>query len=144
MTLSWEPYLWDEPRPAPPEGLEAIERRWGVDLPPEYKEIVSSCQGMTPRPSAFNVGRAVTSLSVLLTITEHENWPEYSVTHTYEDTRHFIPTGVYPFALTPAGEFVCFDYRGAAHQPRVVLVTVEGTLHSVADSFADFLAMLHD
>jgi hypothetical protein len=144
MTLAWRPYLWKEHRPVPPEAFEALERRWGLALPEDYKQILSSHQGMIPQPSGFNVGKALTSMSALLTLTEHEQWPEYSIIHTYEDTRHYIPDRVYPFAVTPGGEFLCFDYRASPHQPKVVFVTVEGELHPVADSFTEFLSKLHD
>jgi hypothetical protein len=122
MTLFWRPYLWDEPRPEPPGALEALERQWQLLLPAEYKRIMSSSQGMTPQPSGFNVGRAETSLGVLLTLTEHEKWPEYSLLRTYESTRHYVPPGVYPFAQTPGGELVCFDYRTTAEQPPIVFI----------------------
>jgi len=144
MTVSWQPYLWDEPRPAPPEALEALERQWQLRFPAEYKRLMSSCQGMTPQPAGFNVGRAETSLGVLLTLTEHERWPEYSILRTYESTRHYVPSRVYPFAQTPAGELVCFDYRVAAEQPSIIFITVEGDIHLVAGSFTDFLSKLHD
>ena len=144
MTVLWRPYLWDEPRPAPPGSLEALEHQWQLFLPPEYKRIMSSSQGMTPQPAGFNVGRTETSLGVLLTLTEHEQWPEYSILRTYESSRHYVSSRVYPFAQTPGGELVCFDYRAAASQPSIVFVTVEGDIHPVADSFTDFLSKLHN
>jgi len=144
MTVSWQPHLWDAPRPAPAGSLEALERQWGLRLPAEYKRIVSSHQGMIPQPARFNVGRAETSLGVLLTLTEHEKWPEYSILRTCEATRHYVPSRVYPFAETPGGELVCFDYRATPDQPSIVFITVEGDLHPVAGSFTEFLSLLHD
>jgi hypothetical protein len=144
MPASWRPYLWDEPQPAPPGSLEALERQWQLLLPAEYKRIMSSSQGMTPQPAGFNVGRAETSLGVLLTLTEHEKWPEYSLLRTYESTRHYVHPRIFPFAQTPGGEFVCFDYRVTAEQPAIVFITVEGDIHPIADSFTDFLSKLHD
>jgi hypothetical protein len=83
-------------------------------------------------------------LGVLLTLTEHEKWPEYSLLRTYESTRHYVPPLVYPFTQTSGGELVCFDYRVAAEQPAIVFITVEGDIHPIADSFTNFLSMLHD
>lgn len=55
-----------------------------------------------------------------------------------------VPTGIFPFGKTSGGEYLCFDYRAAPEQPKVVLVTVETTIKPVANSFADFMASLHD
>lgn len=144
MPVAWRLHLWDEPRPAPPASLDALERQWQLCFPAEYKRIISSCQGMTPQPAGFTVGRAETSVSVLLALTEHEKWPEYSLLRTYENTRHYVPPRVYPFAQTSGGEMVCFDYRATAEQPAIVFITVEGDIHTVADSFTGFLSKLHN
>ncbi|WP_157758698.1 SMI1/KNR4 family protein [Cystobacter fuscus] len=51
---------------------------------------------------------------------------------------------IFPFARTPGGEDLCFDYRGSPEQPRVVLVSVEGSVHPVANSFQEFMDGLYD
>ncbi|AKJ02779.1 Hypothetical protein AA314_04405 [Archangium gephyra] len=54
------------------------------------------------------------------------------------------PLGVYPFALTGSGEYICFDYRDTPSQPGIVLITVEMDIYPVANSFSEFLEKLHD
>ncbi|AKJ01402.1 Hypothetical protein AA314_03028 [Archangium gephyra] len=39
---------------------------------------------------------------------------------------------------------MCFDFRDAPDSPRVVLVTGERSILSVANSFQEFLEGLHD
>ncbi|WP_414639198.1 SMI1/KNR4 family protein [Archangium sp.] len=55
-----------------------------------------------------------------------------------------MPEGIYPFGDTPGGEYLCFDFRGSLQQPRIVLVTIEATIHPVANSFQDLMEGLHD
>lgn len=144
MSVSWEPYVRPTPKGVAPGELRQLESQWGVALPEAYKRIVSKHQGMTPVPSTFNIGRGQNTFSVLLTVTRDERWDEYSVRSTHESLSQYVPAGIHPFGLTPGGESLCFDYRQVSSaQPRVVLVTVEGEIHPIAESFEDFLAGLH-
>src|SRR5687768_15297247 len=104
MDIRWRHYLWKEMRPVPSGEIEKLELAWGVKLPDEYKELVALCQGMTPEPGAFRLGRGENVFSVLLTITRDEDHDSYSVWRAYEVMRPHIPSGIYPFGDTPGGE----------------------------------------
>lgn len=144
MSISWEPYVWDALHPAAPGELEALERQWGVSLPDEYKSIVSIHQGMTPNPHIIDIGRGDSSICAFLTISEDESSRVYSMRDAHTLLKPHTPAGVYPFALTGSGEYVCFDYRDAPRQPRIVFVTVEMDIYLIANSFSEFLEKLHD
>ncbi|KFA92501.1 SMI1/KNR4 family protein [Archangium violaceum] len=144
MTVRWEPYLWEEPRPVHPHELELLERQWGVTLPAEYKLIVSRHQGMTPEPGTFKLAEGNDVLSVLLTITVDPEKQPYSVMRVHEILKPLVPPGLFPFAKTPGGEFVCFDYRETPYLPRIAHVSVELLITPIADSFSAFLEALHD
>ncbi|WNG36058.1 SMI1/KNR4 family protein [Archangium violaceum] len=144
MTIRWLNYLWQEPHPATLDEIELLERQWDVQFPEEYKKVVSLHQGMTPEPCVFDVGRGTDVFNTLLTLCEDERWRVYSVRGTYQALKPHVPPGIYPFGDTPGGQYVCFDYRTTPKQPKIVLVTVETDIHPIADSFSDFLAMLHD
>ncbi|AKJ02781.1 Hypothetical protein AA314_04407 [Archangium gephyra] len=116
----------------------------GIAFPKAYKEVATQYQGMTPHPAVFNVGRGTNVVNVLLTIIEDPQWRTYSVMRAYDAVKPHVPNGVYPFASTPGGEYLCFDYRGTPEQPKVTLVTVEMFIYPVADSFNDFMARLYD
>ncbi|HEX5746339.1 MAG TPA: SMI1/KNR4 family protein [Archangium sp.] len=143
-TLRWIPYLWDEAHPATSRELEQLEHRLGIAFPTAYKELAVQYQGMTPHPAVFNVGRGTNVVNVLLTIIEDTQWRTYSVMRAYEAVKPHVPRGIYPFASTPGGEYLCFDYRESSEQPKITLVTVEMFIYPVADSFNDFMARLHD
>ncbi|MFY0576504.1 SMI1/KNR4 family protein [Cystobacter fuscus] len=68
----------------------------------------------------------------------------YSILNSYEVIRSHVSSGIFPFARTPGGEDLCFDYRGSPEQPRIVLVSTEGSVHPVANSFQEFMDGLYD
>lgn len=144
MDIRWENYVWKEPRSVASSELERLEAMWGVELPAEYKRVVSAHQGMTPDPCVFKVGRGANVFNVLLTVTRDDARASYSIQDSYNLIRSHVPRGLYPFGKTPGGEYLCFDYRDSAHDPRIVLVTVEMSIHAVADSFRALLEGLHD
>ncbi|KFA88467.1 hypothetical protein Q664_41360 [Archangium violaceum Cb vi76] len=144
MDIRWENYVWKEPRPVASSELERLEDMWQVALPGEFKRIAAAHQGMAPEPCVFKVGRGANVFSVLLTVTRDADRASYSIQDSYDLIRSHVPSGIYPFGKTPGGEYLCFDYRGAAHQPQIVLVTVEMSVLPVANSFQELLEGLHD
>ncbi len=114
-------------------------------LPRAYKDLVSRYQGMIPTPNVFNVGSSYENVVCeLLTVTRDEEKDGYYALEIYDVLKPHVPSGIYPFASTPGGEPLCFDYRDNPAEPAIVLVSVESDIYRVADSFNDFLAMLHD
>ncbi len=144
MNVCWMNYIWDEPRPAAPHELEQLEREWAVQLPEEYKKVVAMYQGMRPEPGVFNIGRSENVFNALLTIIEDPNRKAYSALYAFNILKPHIPAGIFPFANTPGGEYLCLDYRNSPGQPRIVLVTVETDIYPVVDSFSELLDKLHD
>jgi hypothetical protein len=145
MAVHWEPYLNIELQPVTPGDLAQLEQEWGVKLPEEYKTLVTAYQGMAPLPDVFNVGKRSTNVfNVLLTIKRHEGREGYSVKRIYEVLKPHIPKGIFPFAETPGGESICFDYRNGSLEPKIVLVTVEAFIYPIADSLTDLLNQLHE
>ncbi|MDC0712986.1 SMI1/KNR4 family protein [Stigmatella sp. ncwal1] len=144
MTVFWEPYLSLALQPVSAADLAQLEQEWGVALPGEYKDLVTACQGMAPTPDIFNVGKKSTNVfNVLLTIKRHEGYESYSIPRAYEVLRPHVPPGVFPFAKTPSGEFICFDYRDRPTDPQVVLVSVEMAVYPISNDFGSFLNGLH-
>jgi cell wall assembly regulator SMI1 len=144
MTVRWLGHLWQEPHPATPDEIGALEREWGVRFPDEYKKIVSNHQGMTPEAPVFDVDQGTDVFNTLLTLHEDESWQAYSMRGASEALEPHVPTGIFPFADTPGGQYICFDYRNTPAQPKIVLVTVEMDVYPIANSFSELLEKLHD
>jgi hypothetical protein len=144
MKLQWEPYLWTEPHPVDSRALDQLEQQWKVKLPALYRKLVSTYQGMGPEPCAFDVGTGNDAFSVLLIVSADREKEAYSVSKAHRVLEPHVPAGLYPFALTPGGEHLCFDYRESSEQPRIILATVEMDIYPIANSFSEFLEKLHD
>ena len=99
---------------------------------------------MTPEPCLFNIGRGKNVFCALLIVTPGARWDAYSIRREYDTLESYTPSGIYPFGTTSGGESLCFDYRDGGDEPKIVLVTVEGNLHRIAESFSGFLRGLHD
>lgn len=145
MSVRWENHVWRSPNPADPAELDKLEAAWGVKLPGEYKEIACLHHGMAPEPDVFNVGGVTNVFNNLLTFVPEEHEKSYSsIAKAYRLMRPHVPRGILPFGRTPGGEYLCFDYRGAAEEPKVVLVSTEMYVYPVANSFREFLDGLYE
>jgi cell wall assembly regulator SMI1 len=148
MAVTWERYVWDLPRPAANHEVESLEREWGVKLPADYKTVAMEHQGMTPIPYVIDVGTGDAVVCELLTLSRDEKRPNHSMSHTYRLIKPLVPAGIYPFAGTGNGDFICFDYRASPESPSVVFyfaeLTGEEAVYPIAESFTDFLSRLHD
>lgn len=142
--VRWKPYVWDVSHPTTPREIALLEQEWSVEFPEEYKKLVSTNQGMTPTPCVFACGKVKDVLGVLLTIITDPSKKPYAIRDSYRILQPHIPSRIYPFAMTPGSEHLCFDYRTSPDEPRIVLVTVEMDIYPVADGFDAFLASLHD
>jgi hypothetical protein len=116
MKIQWQPYLWDEPHPVESQVLDQLEQQWKVKLPEHYRELVSVYQGMGPEPCAFDVGTGNDAFSVLLIASAEKE--SYSIIKAHHLLQPHVPAGILPFALTPGGEYLCFDYRAQQQNPK--------------------------
>jgi hypothetical protein len=148
MTVRWIPRIWKTARQATSQEVEALERAWGVKLPEDYKRIAVVHQGMAPEPCVVDTDSGNIVMSELLTISEVEEFRAYSMSDTYKLIQPQLPVGVYPFASTAHGDFLCFDYRTSPSAPRVAFyfteMAGEEAIRPVADGFSELLARLHD
>jgi cell wall assembly regulator SMI1 len=148
MAVEWTPRIWQTARPATSHEVDMLERAWGVELPEDYKRIAMIHQGMAPEPCVLDIDGGNVVMSELLTISESTEFRAYSMSDTYKLIQPYLPAGVYPFASTANGDYLCFDYGGSPSAPRVVFYFTERAgeeaLRPVADGFSDLLARLHD
>jgi cell wall assembly regulator SMI1 len=145
MNIHWEPYVWKEAHPATPAEVAKLEAAWGVQLPEEYKQIAPRHHGMRPTPNVFDIGESDNALTCLLTLTSEEPKEGYAIPTRYSGIKPYVPSGIFPFGMTPGGENICFDYREVPPgQPRIVLVTMEMEIYFIANNFREFLTGLHE
>ncbi|MDQ3733601.1 MAG: SMI1/KNR4 family protein [Actinomycetota bacterium] len=140
--------------PAPPltdDLISRVENRLGVRLPEDYLDVVRTHQGGAPDRGTVGLpDGAATSISMLLHFEEEP--AGYNLVRIVEASDALYGKLI-PFAVDPAGNYFCFDYRGetlhSSSETRwnrpVVLVTVdspEAEPQPVADGFAALIDSL--
>lgn len=150
--LTWRPYLWDTPRPAPPHEIARAEAALGIHFPADYRRIVAVHQGEVPDPNLFDFtedGRRTTSvMGPLFHFAADEAGParSYHLLASLELRRDWLPPRVIPFSEDSGGNPIAFDFRHSASAPPIVFVDHESggsAVWPIAASFSEFLGLLH-
>jgi len=138
--MGWK---WPQP-PIDQSAISRIEKLWNVQLPRDYVECVKQNHGGHPDRDCFDLaGRKQAVLNRLLAFTGKTG----RIDLFWEIIQDRLPPRVFPFASDPAGNYLCFDYRGKT--PKVVFWDheragrgiVEPT--QVCESFTDLLKLLY-
>ena len=135
--------------PLPDAMLRGAELLFGVTFPADYRECVRVNHGGHPEPRDFTVRGLTASWGSCLAVLLSLDWrrPENvwsSLAHLAVDNQ--LEDGLFPFAEDGGGDFLCLDFRGGTHAPRVVYwsheVGGEGGVVPVAGSFTEMLSLL--
>jgi len=137
----------------------------GFIFPKDYVSCVAINNGANVEPELFNVGNRERVFGTLLSY-DDEN--DEFIVDVYNSYKNSLPNEVVPFAFDPAGNLICFDYKGHKENPIVVfwehenawekgmLMEEEGltkeqaeerareNVFYVAATFTEFLDKLHD
>ncbi|MBU5465784.1 SMI1/KNR4 family protein [Virgibacillus sp. MSJ-26] len=159
--LSWP--TADEP--VSEEYIDKIGSRLNVHFTKDYKTCAAKNNGSAVIPYEFDVGQVTRTFGTLLSYDKSSN--EF-ILRVYNNYKNTLPKDVIPFAYDPAGNLICFDYKGSDTDPIVVFWEHEGAaeksmlinnegmteeeaertarenIYYVADSFTDFLNQLYD
>lgn len=123
-----------------------LEQALGVIFPADYKQCVAQYNGGRPTLNRFDsTTHREIMMKALLSIHPADKG---NVLDVFNWIRDRLPGEVIPFANTPSGDYVCFDYRGSAIQ--VVFwdherasQDPEAALSFVAPTFTDLLCQLY-
>ena len=146
--------------PLPSDNLLAEkEAFWRVKLPPDYKQMIKRNNGASPEAKAFKVKSHSYVLIRFLCILEA---PENNEAGTFDidvtwtqledrltDDGDLLGVALLPIAVLFAGDFLCLDFRESRSNPKVCVwdhensAELEPVSHHVADTFAEFMGMLH-
>ncbi|MGH1325927.1 SMI1/KNR4 family protein [Bacillus pretiosus] len=145
--------------------IKEIGLQLGFQLPQDYIDCVKINGGASVLPEEFNVGNVERCFGSLFSFDEESS--EYIV-KKYEIYKLTLPQNVFPIAIDPAGNLICFDYKEHEENPIVVFWEHEGAwekealmksegitaeeaeevarenLFYIADNFTEFLNKLHD
>ena len=156
LHLKGETVLYPLPKE---ERIQRYERYWGVRFPDDYREFLKTYNGVESVEKSFEAVGHLFALTRFFCVLEDykerdEGWYDLMVVEapmTEFLTRDPDSTAV---ELAPIGEvfgecFLCLDYRQDPEHPGVCILDKENsgeydpTTYPVANSFTEFLGMLH-
>ncbi|QTL47252.1 SMI1/KNR4 family protein [Priestia aryabhattai] len=139
--------------------LSEKEGKWRINLPETYKEFIKKYNGGTPIKDSFKCNNHMYMIDRFLCILKitgerDDEYYDIGVVRTQLDERivfdeNLVGTELLPIAVLFAGDFVCLDYRDSRDNPSVCVwdhensAELEPITYPVADTFKEFLAMLH-
>lgn len=98
--------------------VKNVEEVFGVKFPLDYRNIVLQHNASSPSPNTLDTirqtGKAFGEL-LNFNLDSEEN-----IISIYEEMKNKIPENVYPIAMDPGGNFLCYDYREDYDNPKVV------------------------
>lgn len=149
----------------PAEEVKKVGLQFGFLLPEDYIECVKVNGGASVFPEEFKVGEIERCFGNLFSFDKESS--EYIV-KSYHLYKPALPRDVFPFAIDPAGNLICFDYKDHKENPIVVFWDHENAwekemlMHEerlteeqaeerardnvlyIADSFTEFLHSIYD
>ena len=146
------------PRPTP-EILSRKEKRWHVALPDAYKDFLTCYNGSVPENRVFDCGSndyVVTRFLGLVDDYQNNDLGifdigvvETQIGERLSANEDLVGMDMVPIAVLFAGDFLCLDFRETPDHPTVCVWYHEESgvfdpaTEKVADSFEEFLEMLH-
>ncbi|MEH7252520.1 SMI1/KNR4 family protein [Neobacillus niacini] len=134
--LTWE----YRKRPIKDSDITRVEIVTGYKLPQEYIDLIRRNHGARPSKKRFNTQKAKgVMLKTFLPITE-----EYDVNLLNVREWLKVPAIMVPFASTPYGDYLCFEYFSPENSPAIVLWIHEKRVKEfISISFGKFLQDLY-
>ncbi|WP_160139743.1 SMI1/KNR4 family protein [Chryseobacterium sp. c4a] len=98
--------------------IQKVETEWGIQFPPDYIDIVRIYNASTPSPNTIDTsrlrGKAFGEL-LDFNLDSQEN-----ILSLYDELKNKIPERVYPIAMDPGGNFICYDFREDENNPIIL------------------------
>lgn len=122
----------------------------GVIFPPEYIQVLKEHSGASnPDECEFyykdGERTGIGNFGLLLGVTASD---EENIFAVIENLGNQLPAKIVPIISSGSGDFVCFDYRSNPSKPIVVYFLHErqgeSCILKVANTFSEFLGMLHE
>jgi SMI1-KNR4 cell-wall len=144
MAVTWTDFNLRNPPVASDAAVRSTEAALGVRFPPDFLAVARRNQGRTPTPCGYPLPDG--TRSVFNNLLDFEDSPSNYI-ETWRDLEDLLPERVVPFAPDPGGNYLCFDYRESATNPRVVFWAHDvpnAPLQPVAANFTELLDKLAD
>lgn len=129
--------------------INEVEKKWNVSLPLEFVEIIRQHNSGDPENNIFLTNESKERVFGQLLDFNLKN--NNNVSKHYSFLEDILPKKTYPFAIDPAGNYICFDYKDSKN-PQIIfwhhegIIDGENEIHKVegiAKTFNEFLNGLY-
>jgi hypothetical protein len=132
--------------------IAQVGKAWRVTFPDDYVDCAMVNHGATPAAKCFDFpGHREAVFRALLGYFDAKSDNEnLSITQMYEAVKDQLPERVYPFAMDPFGNLLCFDYRDSKRNAPTIVFwdhevdDPEEAIAYVCDTFSELLAKLYE
>lgn len=123
--------------------IENFEKKFRVDFPETYIEVVKEYNNGRPRPNVFNTEK--TDERVAKCLLSFDTSHKENIWDTYKILKKQLPADTYPFMLDQFGNFLCFQIDTLTKKMHVVFWNMEEqSIENVAESFDEFLSNFYE
>lgn len=128
--------------PAKEQDIQAVERKFGIQFPDDYREVAKISHGEMPDPYSIDFGGMFGKIFGFLLSFDKKS--PINIERVYDDIKDALPEKVFPFAEDRFGNFYCFDYRHG-NDPIIVYWYHETfRLTKVCNHFSEIEDMLYE
>ncbi|MDY0943417.1 SMI1/KNR4 family protein [Priestia megaterium] len=146
MSIEW---LFCSEQEATLKDVVEVEKKFGIKFPIDYIDCILENHEGYPSLNAFDYGKVKgAAFNHLLSFNQQEI--DYLV-QVRENIKDRLIDRVYPFADTPGGDYLCFDYRTNEENPPIVYwdhelayEDPEEGVFFVANTFTELLSKLYN
>jgi len=98
--------------------IKKVEKTFGVKFPSDYINIILAYNAAMPDPNTIDTSRQTgKAFGELLSFNLDA---EENIMILYQELKNKIPEKVFPLAMDPGGNFLCYDFRDDDAHPKVV------------------------
>ncbi len=139
-----------------------VQKYLNIDFPADFMEVALEYHGSSVKPYCIEVNESEKVLGALLSFS---NQRSENFINIFDSLKERLADRIIPFAISPGGDFFCFDYRGGT-RPNIIylehesliseddyteeqlqkfdLIAVqEKAIRYICDTFTDLLGLLY-
>src|SRR5262245_47408000 len=123
-----------------PEGITQFEKKYGIDLPADYRNFLLRCNGGSPQPESFHVPDwhgGETAVNFFYGIHDGKH---YNLGKSFENTRTILAPGFMAIGCDPGGDLILLGFKGE-HRGQVYFWDHEDALDEEGHSKMDMSNM---
>lgn len=123
--------------------IEDFEKKYNIEFPKTYKDIVMANNNGRPRPNIFDTQDSKERVAKSLLSFDPDS--KESIWDTITAASNHLPTDTFPFMIDQFGNYVCFYYDPLQQEPSIVFWDEElQNIEKISETFDLFLNCFYE